>query len=81
VETDNRRLSAETTDVSSFGAKLRLDEVLALGTQALLHLLPEDQRPLDVEALVWRADPDGTAFFFFGLVPDSTPTTDLAASA
>ena len=76
VETGSRRLCTETVDVSSFGAKLRMEETLEPGSQACLHLSPHDQRPLSVHALVWRADPDGLAFFFWEVC--STPSVASA---
>ena len=72
VDTGSRQLCTETIDVSSFGAKLRMEEMLEPGSRACLHLSPHDQRPLAVQALVWRADPDGLAFFFWEVWP--TPT-------
>ena len=68
VEAGDRRLDLETINLSPFGAKLRLDDPpLTPGTPAQLHFRPPDGRPLDVQAIVWRADPDGLAFFFIGV--------------
>jgi hypothetical protein len=65
VETQERSLDLETVDLSPFGAKLRLDDSpLVPGTQAQLRFRPPGRSPLEVPAIVWRADPDGPAFFF-----------------
>ena len=68
VEAGDQRLYLETVNLSPFGAKLRLDDSpLEPGTLAQLHFRPRDGRPLDVQAIVWRTDPDGPAFFFNGV--------------
>ncbi|HET8578333.1 MAG TPA: PilZ domain-containing protein [Methylomirabilota bacterium] len=69
VEAGSRLLHVETVDVSPFGAKVRLDERLEEGTLATLHLRPPDGKPLDIQAIVWRTDEDGPAFFFIEPVP------------
>jgi hypothetical protein len=57
-----------TVDVSPLGAKLATTGVeLEPGTLAQLHFHPPDVAPLDVQALVWRTDPDGHVFFFVGM--------------
>jgi PilZ domain-containing protein len=68
VEVDDQRLHLETVNLSPFGAKLRLaDSTLRPGTAAHLCFLPPGGRPLDVQAIVWRIDRDGPAFFFIGV--------------
>ena len=76
IEAGDCRLHAETADVSSFGPKLLLDERLDPGTRARVRLNPDEQRPLEVESLVWRADPDGLAFFFFEGCPCLIPALE-----
>jgi hypothetical protein len=66
LETDNRTFCVRTVDLGSRGAKVRLAEPLAEGTQAQLHFHPENGPQLYVQAIAWRADPDGMAFFFIG---------------
>ena len=82
VEAGNRRLHLETVNLSPFGAKLRLDDSpLEPGTLAQLHFRPRDGRPLDVQAIVWRTDRDGPAFFFIGVdAPDFIFPTDASES-
>jgi hypothetical protein len=75
VETGNRLLRAETVNVSAFGAKVRLDEPLTEGTLATLHLEPPQGRPLGVQAIVWRTDADGPAFFFIEPTPAAAPAS------
>jgi PilZ domain-containing protein len=65
VETGDRHLQTETVDVSPLGAKLRLARTIELGARACLRFLPHDRPPMTVNALVWRADADGLAFFFW----------------
>lgn len=79
VEAGDRLLYFETMNLSPFGAKLRLDDSpLEPGTLAQFHFRPADGRPLDVQAIVWRIDPDGLAF---GVdAPDFTFLTDASES-
>ena len=68
VKAGDRSFDLETINLSPFGAKVRLEEPLfELGTPAELHFEPPDGPPLDVHAIVWRRDPDGSAFFFIGV--------------
>jgi PilZ domain-containing protein len=68
VDTGDKRFDLETINLSPFGAKLRLDDPpFEPGSKAQLHFRPPGGRPLDVLAIVWRADRDGPAFFFIGV--------------
>lgn len=71
VEAGEHVFHGETIDVGAQGAKLRLTERLEVGTRVQLHLTPTQGRPVTVEAIVWRIDADGLAFFF--LSTRSTP--------
>lgn len=64
VEANKRLLRGETLDVGRQGAKLRLAERLEVGTRATLHLTRTGGHPVTIEAIVWRIDADGVAFFF-----------------
>ncbi len=67
----------ETVDLSPVGAKLGGERPpLVPGTQARLYFRPPESRPLDVLAIVWRNDPDGTAFFFIGVEAESPGAGD-----
>jgi hypothetical protein len=66
VEAGGQSLQRETLDVSRFGAKVRMHDELLLGSTARLSLRRPQDGALDVDSIVWRADPDGMAFFFFG---------------
>lgn len=71
VKSGDRQLDLETINLSPFGAKVRLEvPAFELGTPAHLHFEPPQGRPLDVHAIVWRRDPDGSAFFFIGVEGD-----------
>jgi PilZ domain-containing protein len=69
VEADGRSFDRETVNVSPIGAKVSLQEPLTVGSTARLRFRPPHGRPLDVEAIVWRADRDGLSFFFVGSDP------------
>jgi hypothetical protein len=67
VRTGDRLLRLQTVNLSAHGVKVGLDaELPPVGASAHLHLEPPDAPPVDVEAIVWRADDDGSAFFFVG---------------
>ncbi|MGH7396416.1 MAG: PilZ domain-containing protein [Candidatus Rokuibacteriota bacterium] len=71
VRAGDRLLRLQTLNLSALGAKIGLDvtipgELLPVGSPAYLRLEPPGRRPLDVEAIVWRTDDDGSAFFFVG---------------
>jgi hypothetical protein len=67
VRTDDRLLHLRTVNLSAHGIKVGLDAALPpVGTSAQIRLEPPDAPPVDVEAIVWRADDDGSAFFFVG---------------
>lgn len=69
VEAGNRMFQGETLDLGPSGAKLRLEPSLQEGTAATLHFTPAEGRAMDVEAIVWRSDDDGTVFFFTKTAP------------
>jgi hypothetical protein len=64
VEVDSHVFRIESLNVSARGAKLRPKEPLQVGSLALLYFHPPDGPPLNLSAMVWRADPDGLVFFF-----------------
>ncbi len=66
VEADGRTFDRQTLNLSPIGAKIRLEAPLTVGSCARLRFRPPQGRPLDVDAIVWRADQDGPAFFFVG---------------
>ena len=68
VEAGDLLLHLETVNLSPFGAKIRsYERPLQPGTLAHLRFQPPSGPPLDVQAIVWRTDPDGLAFFFIGV--------------
>ena len=68
VQTADQRFDLETVNVGPFGAKLRSNDAsFKPGTPAQLQFRPPGGRPVAVQAIVWRADPDGPAFFFIGI--------------
>ena len=71
VQTGDRLLRLQTLNLSALGAKVCLQHPLPsgrleVGRPALLRLEPQDGPPVEVEAIVWRTDDDGPAFFFIG---------------
>jgi hypothetical protein len=69
VEAGNRLFHIRTTNLSLLGAKVRLSERLEEGTRAKLVFQPPDGPAIGVEAIVWRVDEDGPAFFFLEPAP------------
>jgi hypothetical protein len=72
VESGGRRFERKTKNLSPIGAKVQLEEELPVGSNARLRFRPPQGQPLDVDAIVWRADSDGPAFFFVSVDDDST---------
>ena len=71
VESGDWRLDLETINLSPCGVKIRLDRaIFELGMPAYLHFDLPSGGPLDVHAIVWRRDPDGSAFFFIEVEGD-----------
>jgi hypothetical protein len=70
VEHGGRSFDRQTLNMSPIGAKVLLEERLKVGSTARLKFRPPQGRPLDVEAIVWRTDEDGPAFFFVGPGPN-----------
>jgi len=67
VRTGDRFLRLQTLNLSAHGVKVGLDAALPpVGASAHLRIEPPDAPPVDVEAIAWRADHDGSAFFFVG---------------
>ena len=64
VEAGGRRFERPPVTHSPIGAKGRLEEALPVGSNARLRFRPPQGQPLDVDAVVWRSDSDGPAFFF-----------------
>lgn len=79
LETDDRISFVETIDISVRGAKLCLRRPLPLGSVVNLHIHPEDRAEMHVQAVAWRSDPDGMAFFFIGLAEPLLSEASLPA--
>jgi len=67
VETGGQSFERRTLNLSPIGAKVGLEAPLRVGTPARLCFRPPHGRQLEVEAIVWRSDADGPAFFFVGV--------------
>lgn len=71
VQTGDRLLHLQTLNLSALGAKVGLEDALLrdaleVGRPAHLRLQPPGAEPLEIEAILWRTDADGPAFFFIG---------------
>jgi len=71
VQTGDRLLHLHAVNVSALGVKVSLDEPLRrepleVGRAAQLRIEPPGAPAVEVEAIVWRTDDDGPAFFFIG---------------
>jgi hypothetical protein len=64
LEAGTRVLQVEILNLSPWGAKVRVEDRWPDGTMARLHLTPPRGRPVEIQAMVWRTDADGSAFFF-----------------
>ena len=64
MEAGRRIFLLQAVNVSGRGAKVRPTERLGEGHVARLHFHPPNGSSFDVEAIVWRVDRDGLAFFF-----------------
>jgi hypothetical protein len=76
VQTGDRLLHLQMLNLSALGAKVSLHHPLPsgrleVGQPALLRLEPPGGTPVEVEAIVWRSDEDGPAFFFLGTTPSA----------
>jgi hypothetical protein len=67
VEVGGGRYDRLTIDLSPMGVKVALEHPVSVGSRARLVLRPPEDAPLELDAIVWRADDDGPAFFFVGL--------------
>ncbi|HEY7868142.1 MAG TPA: PilZ domain-containing protein [Methylomirabilota bacterium] len=64
LEAGKRFFLLQTVNVSGRGAMVKPTERLSEGSVAQLHFHPPNGSSFDVEAVVWRVDRDGLAFFF-----------------
>lgn len=72
LEVGDRQFNIQTMNLSPMGTKIGLVEVpLEVGRSARLSIRPPSGRSLDVNAIVWRSDRDGSAFFFIGVDGDA----------
>jgi len=61
------------------GTKLGpVEAPLEIGSSAKLRIRPPNGRTLDVNAIVWRPDRDGSAFFFIGVDGDDDVYAETA---
>jgi PilZ domain-containing protein len=71
LEVGDRDFHLQTVNLSLMGTKVGpTDAPLEVGSAAKLRFCPPNGRALNVNAIVWRADCDGSAFFFIGVEGD-----------
>ena len=58
------RYLSRSLDISPFGAKVRINARLKIGTAVQVEVVPPEGPRLRVGATVWRVDADGLAFLF-----------------
>jgi PilZ domain len=79
LEVGDRHFNIQTVNLSSMGTKVGLVEgPLEIGSSAKLRIRPPNGRALDVNAIVWRSDRDGAAFFFIGVEGDDDAYAETA---
>jgi hypothetical protein len=83
VQTGDRQLRLHAVNVSAHGVKVSLNDrmngqPLEVGRAARLRIEPPGAWPVEVDAIVWRTDEDGPAFFFVG--PRSSVAPSSASS-
>jgi hypothetical protein len=64
VYAGSSRFLLRSLDISPFGAKVRTNQRLKMGTSVRLKVVPREGSPLRVGTTVWRVDADGLAFLF-----------------
>ena len=71
LEVGDRHFHLQTVNLSPMGTKVGpVEEPLEVGSTARLSIRPPSGRTFDISAIVWRADQDGSAFFFVGVDGD-----------
>ena len=58
------RYLTRSLNLSPFGAKVRTNTRLKVGTAVKVEVVPPEGPPIHVGATVWRIDSDGLAFLF-----------------
>jgi hypothetical protein len=72
LEVGDRHFHLQTVNLSPMGTKVGpVEEPLEVGSTARLSIRPPSGRTFDISAIVWRADRDGSAFFFVGVDGDA----------
>jgi PilZ domain len=69
IKLGSRRLRCHTVDLSANGARLRPRGDIQPGTPIAVQLQPPDGQAVDVDAVVWRVDPDSMAVMFLKSLP------------
>ena len=79
LEVGDRRFNLQTVNVSPMGTKVEpVEASIEVGSSAKLRIRPPNGRTLDVSAIVWRSDRDGSAFFFIGVDGGDDAYTETA---
>jgi len=79
LEVGDRHFNLQTINLSPMGTKVApVEASLEIGSSAKLRIRPPNGRTLDVNAIVWRSDRDGSAFFFIGVDGDDDAYAETA---
>jgi hypothetical protein len=79
LEVGDRHFYLQTVNLSPMGTKVGpVEEPLEVGSSARLTIRPPSGRTFDISAIVWRADRDGSAFFFVGVDGDEDVYAEVA---
>ena len=79
LEVGDRHFNIQTMNLSPMGTKVGpVEAPLEIGSSAKLRIRPPNGRTLDVNAIVWRSDRDGSAFFFIGVDGDDDVYAETA---
>jgi PilZ domain-containing protein len=79
LEVGDRHFLLQTVNLSPMGTKVGpVEAPLEVGSPAKLRIRPPNGRTLDVNAIVWRSDRDGSAFFFIGVDGDDDMYAEIA---
>ena len=79
LEVGDRHFYLQTVNLSPMGTKVGpVEASLEIGSSAKLRIRPPNGRTFDVNAIVWRSDRDGSAFFLIGVDGDDDVYAETA---
>src|SRR5262245_65874121 len=80
LEVGDRHFHLQTVNLSPMGTKVGpVEEPLEVGSSAKLSIRPPSGRTVDISAIVWRGDGDGSGIDVIGLVGAQEVFSDSAS--